>query len=281
MKPHNAKLQIIISCVFTFILTLLLVILYLCVGFNFGVFNSKTVSRELNESNYYDEVYQEIYGSVQTLVTEAGFPTSVMEEVITFERVYIAGQNYMKAVLSGSEFEIKTDKIRDELTDNIYQYLLEEDLQLTQDLDVGIEILVSAVAEDYTEGQQLQFLHDFVEYRDNFLSTIWVLLPILIVLIGFLCYFLIRMQIYIHRGVRYIVYAISSSSLLTVFAAGYLLITEQYAKITIVPDYYKDFIAAYLRWDITVFIYISGIAFTAAIALISLISFLKNGIVDN
>lgn len=281
MKPDKTKLQMITSCIFAFLLTLLFVVLYICVGLGFGVFNNRAILGKINESNYYNKVTDMLNENAEVLVTEAGFPDTVLKDVITLERVYIAGQNYMEAVLGKEDFEINSDKIRDKLTDNIYQYLLDEQIELTQDLDAGINGLVTAVETDYKEGLELQFVSSVTEYRSNFLWDMKFIIPILIVLIGILCYFLIRMHKYIHRGVRYIVYALMSSSILTFLMAGYLLIIKWYDRVNASPDYYRDFLTAYLRWDITVFLYIGGIGVTVAIALTSFISFLKNGIITD
>jgi len=282
MKLDKTRMVTILSGTFTFLLTMTLIGLYICGGLGFGAFNNQAVLRKVNDSNYYDAVYQELTTSTEKLVTQAGFPAEVLTDVITLDRVYIAGRNYMEAVLGRDTFQIKTDKITDELTDNIYAYLVEEDIVLTEELDNGIDQLVEAVKSQYVNGIQLKFAEDLMQTRNNFLYTMRYIIPILIVIIGILCYFLIRIHIYAHRGVRYITYAVCSSSLLTILAAGYTLMRGAYTGLQIEPLYYKNFIEAYLQWDILVFLYIGGIGMTIAIALISLVSFLKNGIViDN
>jgi hypothetical protein len=281
MKSNKSKIQVLVSCIFAFLLTLAFTALFICIGLGFGGFNSRTLLSQINESNYYNKVYDNLNNNAAALVTEAGFPDTVLTDVITLERVYIAGQNYIDATLDGTEYKITTEKIRDRLTDNIYQYLLDEGIVLTEELDAGIGNLATRLENDYRDGLQLQFVISFTEYRSKFLSMMKYMMPILIVIIGILCYFLIRIHRYAHRGVRYIVYALMSSSLLLILLAGYLLAGNQYTRMNASPDYYKDFLTAYLRWDITVFLYIGGMGVTVAIALISLISFLKNRIMDN
>lgn len=278
MKPYKSKIQRVVSSMFALLLTLLFVALYICIGLGFGVFNNRAILGKINESNYYNKVYESLNENAKLLVAEAGFPEEVLTEVITLERVYIAGQNYIEATLGDTDYVIKTDKIKDRLMDNIYQYLLDEGIELTEELDSGIIDLVNRVEADYLNSLQLPFISSVTEYRSDFVFASMFIIPILFVLIGILCYFLIRMFKYVHKGVRYIVYALLSSSILTVGAAGYLLITKQYALINASPDYYQEFLTAYLRWDITVFMYIGGIGLTVAIALISLVGFLKNGI---
>lgn len=278
MKQNKTILHRLISCVFSFLLTLLFIVLFLCIGFSFGLFNGKSITRAINQSNYYNKVYHELNRNTETLITDSGLPVSVLTDVITLQRVYIGGKNYIESSLRGEEVLPKTDKLKDQLTSNIKLYLQEEGINTSEELTSQINDVISIIETEYTEAIQLKLLNGITDYRDHFFDLIIIILPVVIVLIGILCYFLIRIQKYQHKGVRYIVYGLMASSLLTIIAALYLLITKQYSGIDVAPGYYKDFVTEYLRWDMMIFIYVGGIGLTISIALISLISYLKNGI---
>jgi len=281
MKWNKSMLRSLINSLFAFLLTLLSVTLILCAGFSVGLFSNKSIIKAINQSNYYNNVYQELSSHMEDVVTAAGLPSSVLTDVITLERVYIGGKNYVDSALRGEEAVIKTDKLQEQLMNNINLYVQNEDIIQSEDLNSGITKVISVVEAEYKDAIQLQFVNDIVEYRLQYHHLIRILVPIVIVLIGILCYFLLRMQKYIHKGVRYIVYALMASSLMTMIVSFYLVITKPYAGMNVLPDYYKKFISAYLHWDLMIFIYIGGIGLTISIALISLISYLKNGIKNN
>jgi len=276
MKLNKLVIQRLISSLFAFLLTLLLVIFYVFVGLGLGTFNGKSIDRAIDESNYYNSVFDELRLDTEKLVTEVGLPTSVLTDAITLERVYISGRNYIETALVGGEEQIKLDKLHNQLTDNISQYLLTEKLTASKELEQGISKVITTIETEYSSAIRLQMIHDVVDYKSQYFKLLKVFLPIIVALITILCYFLIRMQHYKHRGVRYITYALLASSLLILLTTLYLLLTKQYEVIKVTPDYYQHFISAYLRWDMMIFLYLAGIGLTISIALISFINYLKS-----
>ena len=267
-----------ICSMFAFLLTLLFLMLFVSLGLSFGVFNDRSVLSKLTESNYYSKVYDRVNADTEAIVQTAGFPKTVLDDVITLERVYIGGKNYINNVLKGKDATIQTEKLRAVLSEHINNYLNEQEIIRTKKLESGIESMISAVEDEYVNGIQLQFVKDYSEDKTLFTRLMLIVLPALIVLIGILCYFLIRMNHYKHRGLRYINYALIASSCLTLLIAAYLLITQQDRNIEVSPDYYFDFITMYLRWDIMVFIYLGEIGLVISMVLISLIGFMKSRI---
>ncbi|MHB8130880.1 MAG: hypothetical protein ACYDEX_18015 [Mobilitalea sp.] len=275
MKLNKSKMKVFMSCMFAFLLTLLFVTLYVCFGFGLGVFNNRSIISNINESKYYSNVCDELNKKAEKSISKAGLPSTVLKDVITLERVYVGGDNYIQNSLKGKEPQIKTEKLMEALSANIDHYLQQEEINQTSELKAGIEELISAIELEYKSGIQLQFVNYITEYKIKYINLMKVIVPMLIVLIGILCFFLIRMHQYKHRGIRYITYALISSSWIIIIAAAYLLMVKSYTKVMLTPDYYHDFLAAYFKWDIIVFIYMGGIGLTIAMALISLIGFLK------
>lgn len=281
MKSKKSLLQGFVSFLFAFLLTLAFIALYLCAGTNIGVFSSKSITKAINESNYYNNVYDALKKSSEDTLLSVGLPSSVITEVITLQRVYIGGKNYVGAALRGSTTEINTDKLHSELLHNIDLYLQEEGIVRTTTLDTGIDEVVTSIETKYKAALQLQLVNSLQEYKTEYNSLLKISLPIIIVLIVLLCFLLIKLHTYVHRGLRYIAYALIASTLMIAISSGILLITKQYTGVNASPGYYKDFVMVYLQWDIMVFLYIAGIGMTIAIALISSINYLKNRIGNN
>lgn len=281
MKIGKTKSIELLSCVYAFLLTLIFTALFVCAGLGFGVFNDRGIISNLNVSNYYNKVYQKLQERTSRDIEAAGFPQAVLEDSITLERVYITGKNYQEAILSDGEASVKTDKLRQTLDQNLRQYLKAKGVKVTDELTKKLDGLTETIVQDYTDAIELPLLQSIMEYRTNYLSTILYLVPILIVLDGILCFFLLRLYRYIHRGIRYIAYAMLSASLLISLSSGYLMITKPYLSITAQPEYYQNFLQTYLRWNITVFIYVGGMGMILAWVLMSLISYLKNRMKNN
>lgn len=281
MKRDKTIIQSFISATFAFLLTLLFVALFICAGFIVGVFNDRSIIRKINESNYYNKVYETLTEKAEELVQEVGLPPSVLVEVITLDRVYISGKNYIEQTLAGKKAEGKTDKIREILTQNIQQYFDNEDIIQTTELNTDIEVIISRVEQEYKQGIEFQFINYITTYQSEFQDLMKIIVPILLVLISILCYFLIRMQKYIHRGIRYIAYAMIASSGITIITSAFLLLTKQYEKVEASPKYYYDFVVSYLNWDMKIFLYLGFLGVILSVLLVSLVGFLKNRVGNN
>lgn len=275
MKQSKSKVQSLISSIFAFLLSLLFVACIVLLGLYFGVFSDRIIISKVNESNYYNEVHKELNDRVETILLDAGLPSSVLTEVITLERVYIGGKYYIEDTLSGKKSVIKTDRISVDLTKNMNQYLIEEGITQTDELDLGMKEIISEVEQEYKRGIQFQFIKYITEYKAYYMELMRIIIPILVILIGFICYILVKMQKYKHRGIRYITYAMMSSTWITILTASFLLLTRSYNKVEVLPEYYDRFLTNYLRWDIQVFLYLGGMGALLSILLIGLVSYVK------
>lgn len=275
MKDNKSGIQKVISSIFAFLLSLLFVACIILLGLYFGVFNDRIIISKVSESNFYNEVHQELKDKAETILRKSRLPNSVLEEVITLERVYIGGKYYIEDTLSGTEAVINTDRLRENLAQNIDEYLIEEEITPTAELDTGVSEIISEIEQEYKRGIQFKFIKYITEYKAYYRELLSIGVPILVVLIGMLSYLLIRMQKYKHRGIRYITYAMMSSTGMTILTATFLLLTKSYNKMEVSPEYYDRFLTNYLRWDIQVFLYLGGMGVLISILLMTLVSYVK------
>ncbi|MBU5331148.1 hypothetical protein [Anaerocolumna aminovalerica] len=271
-------MQKVISSTFAFLLTMIFVCLFALIGLYYGVFNNRIILSKVNESNHYNEVYEELLERTQDILKESGLPLSVMSEAITLERVYIGGKYYIEDTLLGKEPMIQSDKVRTQLEQNINEYLMEEGISRTKELDAGIIEVVDKVEQEYKRGIHFQFVNYIAEYKVSFMRLFRIEIPILVLLVGTISVLLIKLHRYKHLGIRYIAYAVIASSCIVISSSAFLLITKSYERMGQQPDYYNRFLTNYLRWDIQVFMYLGGIGMLLAVLLIILVSYLKNNI---
>ena len=276
MKMDKAKGIWLTSCIYGFLLTLIFVVLFICAGVGFGAFNSRSISRSIYGSEYYNKVYLELMDKAGIDLEYTGLPRTVLEDVITREKVYIAGKNYMEAALRGETPEVNAGRLKEELTDKINQYFKAKGMTGTLNFDSDVEQVVNVIHQKYIDAISLPFLEDFVSFRQGFFSVITFLVPLLIVLAGVLSYFLLRMHRYLHRGLRFIAYAVISATALMFVGMWFLRMRGSYADAVTGPGYYHNFVTVYQKWSAIVFGYIGGIGVIISLILISFISFLKN-----
>lgn len=278
MKKYNKKMKAYISGTFAFLLTILFSLLFISLGLLFGVFSNRSILSKLNESNYYTNVYTELDRSTEDMMRKAGFPADALKNVITQEKVYVGCKNYVNNTLAGNKADIKTEKLHKELKDNLATYLSNKGVVQDDQLKKDMDGLAAGIVDAYRSSVQLKFIPLITKYRIRYESLMKVLIPVLVALSGVLCFFLIRLHRYRHRGLRYISYALITSSLLILIASIYLITTKRYMMTDITPEYYKTFINTYLRWNTMLFLYIGGLGLLLSAALISLTGYLKNRI---
>jgi hypothetical protein len=281
MKRVNITGKGIIKGIYTFLLTILITVLILLLSVAVSFFNDSVILRKVNESNYYNDIHRELSTKSEELIKKAGFPTSVLEDVITLERVYVDGKNYIEATLQGKEASIQAKRIREELHSKIEQYLKDEKIVITEDLKAGIEVMKAEIEGVYRQGIQLQIMNYIHAYKISYFRWLRVAIPIVIGLIGVLCFFLLWMSKYKHRGVRQISYAAMASSAILILSSGYLLIRKPYRNLEAAPDYYYDFLTTYFQWGNKVIFYMGFMGILVSIILISLVNYMKERMNSN
>lgn len=278
MKPNTARLQSTVSLIFSFLLTVLSIFLFILLGLYFGAFNDKLIKQKINESNYYNETYSIIYTKAVSIVKDAGLPVDVLENAITLERVYVGGKYYVEDVLAGKEPGFTTDKLEAVLYENINSYLTGQHIQITDELEAGIGEVTARLLQEFRRGIQFDFINSISKLKQSYMQITLVGLPVIIILMAIIIYFLIRMHKYLHRALRYINYSVITASFMTGITAGILFTLKIYNKVTVQPGYYNLFLKYYFKWDIQVFLYIAGLGAVLSAVLFIITGQSKNSI---
>ncbi|WMJ85808.1 hypothetical protein [Anaerocolumna sp. MB42-C2] len=280
MKVNHSLKKKLLSCIFSFMLSLSFTTLFVLIGLQLSVFNDRLILDKINESGYYYEVQKELDNSASSIIMNAGMPTELLYGVITLERVYLDGRTYMEEALADKTAVPDTEKLTKVLKQNIEEYLNRNSIHRTEELDAGIDALISSVKQEYKRVIEFRFIRYLGEYKVYYRNIMIKAFPIALCLVIFLSGILIRMHRYRHRGVRYITYALTASSLSIGGLACYLLITKAADRRIGTPDYYHRFLSSYLRGNLQVFLYLSGFGILLSIFLIILTGYLKKQYAD-
>lgn len=277
MKQKKAFMQNNISLLFSFLLTILFLLLLFCIGLFFGAFNDKVIKQKINESNYYNETYTVIHKKVEAVVKAAGLPVNVLENAVTLERVYIGGKYYVENVLEGKTPVYKTENLETALRENIDNYLMEHNVTVTEGIKAGMDEITARIVQEYQRGIQFDFIHSISKARKTYTQIITIGLPIVILMAAVIIVFLLRIHKYKHRGLRYITCSVISASVITGIAAIITLGSKIY-KVSVQPVYYMSFLQKYFLWDIQIYLCMAGLGGIAAILLLLLTGQMKNNI---
>lgn len=279
----------LISLLFAFVMTLLFVILTISMGLNIGVFNSRSIIKSIDQSDYYNKAYDRIKQKTETILSEFGLPEDTLSEVITPSRVHADGINYVNARLNNkSQYKPEINK---DIELHIQQYILNQsgyqpEQQSVQQSDQQLEESSSnihrigkIIEEEYKSAVELRFVDYLMTYKANYKKLNAILLPIIFLLMGILSYMLIRMYRHRYRGIRYIAYAMIASSILTLFTVSIWLLRKDFIGFEVSPDYYQQFVSNYVRMGLMVYVYMGIMGLIIAATLITLIGLMRNKIV--
>lgn len=276
MTQKKNNLRHIISIVYACVLALMLFLIALFIGLSFSAFNNKVIFNKVSESNYYKRVHEELVDRCKDIVVHNGLPESILDDVITLERVYVEGRNYIDNTLTGSNKEIQTDKLEESLRANLNDYLELENIEVSMEVELGIHEMIARITQEYQRSIEFKFVYYIALYRDYVYGIAKWLIPVVLVITIALVVLLMNMFTYLHRGLRYILYALVSSSISIIAISSFLLLSGSYRNLTLEPSYYAAFIASFLKGSISVYLYIGSMGVLLSVLVYMLIGYFKH-----
>lgn len=266
MHFSKSHMKSYISVLYGVVLTLLFFTIFVIAGLSIGVFNDKSIHRSLSESKYFYQIYDELNEKAKEIVKESGLSISVLENAITLDLVYTQGKYYANDSILGKQPTIETELLEHTLTDNINQYLVQRGIEPKEkDFVKGV---VNRLSKEYKNSLECRFFGYYAEWKNSFYLLTKFLIPVVFILIGIICYFMFKSHGYNSKGVWYLVYAFMAATIILAGLTGYLLMISHNEALTVAPDYYREFLLDYFKWDSKVFLLISGFATSLSIIMV-------------
>ncbi len=264
-----------ISYFTAYLMTLVFTLLFLIIGIYAGVFNDNVILNRLNKSNYYQSIYTTIMDNAQSVIMPTGLDVSVLDGVITKDMVYIGAKQTIEQSIQGNRLEPDVKTIKNSLRENILAYAKTHNMTYDSSQEAGLNTLCEAVAKEYTRMLDFPFVDYYVKYKAIYLKVFWILVPVIILLSAAMILVLLKLHRFKHQGIRYIAYSMLAASIMTMAVPIGLLISGDYRKISVSPQYFYHFMVSYIEWDITIFLYIGGIGLVIFAGLLLMIGLLK------
>lgn len=138
----------IIKYIITIIIAIFM-ILFLVVNLaSYTVLNKNYVLSKLEETNYYNKIYEEVKSNFENYIHQSGLEESVLENIISKAKVKKDTELIISNLYDGLEEKIDTQEIRDNLNKNIEETLGNSKLVVTQ--KNAINTLIDKICEEYT-----------------------------------------------------------------------------------------------------------------------------------
>lgn len=206
------------SLVLSFVLSIIVMILFVCSGLSLGIFNSPKLSQTLIQSKYYDSMAKDAAKSVSEYITGRELPLSVLDGVIDEDQMMLDAKGYVESQLNGKGGSISTDSFQIKLAQNILAYLNQSGSIKASELKQGIKEVTSITAAIYRDHLELKAVLYYAQYQRDIAGILKVFLMGSALLSVLLSVVLIKAQKYPHRGMRYIAYSILTATMLQLLA---------------------------------------------------------------
>ena len=275
-KKKNRKLRFAISSVLSFLLSILLTVVAVTVAVGIGFINENRILDGLNYKDYYKSVENQFYQDAKDLTLPIGLPDSVVEGIVESDRIYEDVRGYVLAVVDNKTYEFHTDELEQNLTQNIYKYFQEQQMDLNEEQLATVPEYTKMIAEQYEEDLRVPLVNHFSKLKSTYQKIEVIVILVCLILSAIIVFSLIRMYHWKHRAIRFVIYATIASAIMTAFPAILALATGFYKRISIGTEYWYYALIEYLSNGFWVFIYISLVWVAVSAGLLLFIRYLKN-----
>lgn len=120
----------IISYILAIILVTLMSATIILSIVNAVVFSKSNVKKQMQKVDYYTEINNIIKESANNYIMQSGFDESIMDNVISKEKINNDIDKVINAIYEGEEVEISTDEIKNSLDKNVQQYIAQNNYKV-------------------------------------------------------------------------------------------------------------------------------------------------------
>lgn len=129
----------IISYILAIILVTLMSATIILSIVNAVVFSKPNVKKQMQKVDYYTEINNIIKESANNYIMQSGFDESIMDNVISKEKINNDIDKVINAIYEGEEVEISTDEIKNSLDKNVQQYIAQNNYKVDAQTQKDIE----------------------------------------------------------------------------------------------------------------------------------------------
>lgn len=182
-------IKTIIKYIITIILAISMIIFLVIHLASSTVLDKNYILSKLEETDYYHKIYEDVKSNFENYIHQSGLEESVLEDIISAEKVKQDTQLIISNLYDGLEEKIDTQEIEDNLNKNIEKAIGNSRLVTTQ--KNAIDTLIGKITNEYTTTishyeYEKQINHIYVKvmkYIDIAKRTVLVIMLISIILL--------------------------------------------------------------------------------------------------
>ena len=184
-------IKTIIQYLLTIILTLMILAYFLIIIFSNTILKKQYLIDQIESANYYSKIYKDVKSNFEKYIEQSGFEAEILENIVTEEKVKKDTQTIINNLYDGTNQEIDTQEIKDNINANILESLKDKKINKTQKnaIDTFIEHICNEYKETIShfgvESQINQIYQKAIQYINiaKKLIIIFIILDILLLLV--------------------------------------------------------------------------------------------------
>ncbi len=162
--------------------------------FNITILNYNYIQKKMNQTNYYETLYNDILDQMEDIIIPTGFDKDIFKDTFTIKDVTKIEQKVIHNFYYNEKILVDTSSFKEKLEENINKELKEKHLKVENEKD--ITNLVNELADVYENN--LYYFNFLENYKGSFYKLRYVSNIILVVSILLLILFTILLDI-IHK----------------------------------------------------------------------------------
>lgn len=265
----------ILSGFLAFFLTILLTAATFCISIYIGFFMNGRILNGLNYKDYYASVEDYFYQRVRDMTIPSGLPPEIVDGIVDSQTIHDDVRGYVLAALEGEDYTFHTDMLEVNLTDRIYAYFEEENLEMTSLQEETIPEYVGTISDEYVKDLKVPLIPYIAKVKQLYRKVLVAVLGGTLVLGAAIVIVLFRMYRWRHRGLRYIAYSTIATAVMTMVPAVMARTTGFYKRIGINAEHLYNAFVAYIENGINILFYVAAGWLVVTGVVLLLISFLK------
>ena len=249
----HSKYKSVICMLTSLLLAIFISVISLAVAIRLGFASNNSLVKALDDVHYYDMVYD------------------------SFTEIRSDGNDYFKAQLNSTTFNVNTFIYKQKLQDNINQYVNDNNLSVDGDRDKIISDISDEIVNYYLDMIKIPYANTVSVIFRNIIKYFPLIVAPMVVM-GAVCVFLLCVQNKRkkNRIFRYLAYSVMSGAITTIIPVIYSFSTGFYKKIQIYPVYVYKFMIRYLENGLKILATVGIMLFIVALIMIFLSTYIKS-----
>ncbi len=224
----------------------------------FGFCSGKVLVNQVAADGYYNQVYKTFHQNTGEILQAAGFPASVLDELLDERTIYLDGKLSLEATFNAKrtkEFMNIQDSVKQTLTD----YLVQENYSNAEELSDSIGNIAGLIQTGYSDSLKFSYAEWMKDAKETGQKTCYhyMFAAVLLCVAGLVVQLL--SQRYIHRIFRVIGWSCLMPAVACAGASVYYILRGGYKDLALIQADYSNFFSSYLKWNAQLFIGVAGL----------------------